>query len=263
MNTLSLLDYNIWFDKFNLAERTLSLIDVIEETKPDVITLQEVTKKVHEVLITTLSKFGYLNYYPKTIDGSYDCAIFSKYPIINSKKIEFENSKMNRSLRTSVIEYPLMSKDKDDLVNIEQIKVVIATAHYESLFKPKDSLIKKEQFEITKMELDNLSKEYQHIILGCDTNIITDEDKLFLTKDINWRDAWIEFGRDKEKEYTYDTETNKNLIQRGIKNLRSRVDRIIYRGDMICRKFELITDGNFIILPSDHHGLYVKLELLG
>ena len=46
MNTISILDYNIWFDKYNMAERTISLIDVIEEKKPDILLLQEVARDV-------------------------------------------------------------------------------------------------------------------------------------------------------------------------------------------------------------------------
>jgi exonuclease III len=263
MNTLSILDYNIWFDKHYLAERTLSLIDVIEEKKPDVILMQEVTKKVFEVLILTLTKLGYKYSYPEIINKTYDCIIFSRFPIIETNIVDYDNSRMIRSLITVVIEYPLMCKDKNELIALENTKIVIGTSHFESFFEKKYSEIKKNQYICAKNELDNLSKKYKYVIFGGDTNIANEEEeKSFFKNDNNWIDTWKDFDSDPNNEYTYDTQTNKNLIFRGIKNLRGRTDRILYKGDMITRKYELITEGNFIIPPSDHHGIYVKLEII-
>ena len=261
MNVLTVLDYNIWFDSYSRAERTMSLIDIIEDKKPDIICLQEVIDKVYKVLLMTLSKLGYLYHYPETITNAYQCAIISRYPIKETKQIEFDNSRMDRNLIITIIEFPIMTKVKDDII-IENIDIAIATSHFESLFKVKYTAVKKEQFAVAKKELDQLSKECHSVIFGCDTNIIGNEDQYFLTKDAEWKDVWIELEKDHDTEYTYDTETNKNLMQRGVTNLRSRVDRLIFKGDIIAKSFELIKEGNLIVTPSDHHGIFAKLEIL-
>jgi exonuclease III len=260
MNTISILDYNIWFDKFNITERTISLIDVIEDKKPDILLLQEVTIKVFEILKITLNKLGYIYRFPEIINKPYECCIFSKFMIIKNEHNQFENSYMDRELITTVIEFPVIIKNKDTL-NIENINILLGTAHFESMFDKKGSLIKKEQFAYTQKYFDN-QKEYKYIIFGGDTNISNnEEDKLFF-KNSQWTDVWDEIENQEENKYTYDTETNKNLIMRGIKNLRRRIDRILYKGDIVVRYFEMIKDGNFIIPPSDHHGIFVKLEII-
>ena len=264
MNTLSILNYNIWFDKYNMAERTLSLIEVIEEKKADILLLQEVTPKVFEILVMTLTKLGYNNYFPETITKSYDCVIFSKFPIVDNNYKEFDNTQMGRALITASIEFPIIIKNENEL-NIKNIYILLGTSHFESLFEKKCSNIKKEQYLFVKQYLDNKkynNKDYKYIIFGSDTNIVnSDEDKSFF-KDITWSDVWNDIDNQKENEFTYDTETNKNLIMRGIKNLRSRIDRILYKGDIVVREFELIKEGNFIIPPSDHHGLFTRLEII-
>jgi exonuclease III len=260
MNTLSILDYNIWFDKYNMAERTISLIDVIEEKKPDILLLQEVTPKVFEILVMTLNKLGYKHNFPEVINKSYDCCIFSKFPIIEKNYNDFNNTRMGRALITSVIEFPIIIKNGDNL-NVENINILLGTSHFESVFDKKYSNIKKDQYLYVQQYLDN-KKEYKYIIFGGDTNIINEDETKSFFKDIHWNDVWDDIENQEENNYTYDTETNKNLIMRGIKNLKSRIDRILYKGDIIVRDFELIKEGNFIIPPSDHHGLYVKLEII-
>jgi exonuclease III len=264
MNTLSILDYNIWFDKYNMAERTISLIDVIEEKKADVLLLQEVTPKVFEILIMTLTKLGYTNYFPEIILKPYDCVIFSKFPIVDNNYKNYNNTKMGRALITATIQFPVIIKNGNEL-NVKNINILLGTSHFESFFEKKYSNIKKDQYLCVKEYLDNKKddkKEYKYIIFGGDTNITNDDEDKSFFKDISWNDIWDDIENQEENKYTYDTETNKNLIMRGIKNLRSRIDRILYKGDIVVREFELIKEGNFIIPPSDHHGLFTRLEII-
>ena len=261
MNTLSVLDYNIWFDTYNMAERTMSLIDVIEDKKPDVILLQEVRPKIAEILDMALSKLGYVSHFPDAINESYNCMIFSKYKMRNIAWHPYTNSNMGRGLVTALINFPIISKINND-INISSIDILLATTHFESIFDKKHSDVKIDQYQYVKNELDAESIKY--IIFGSDTNIANEnEDKLFF-KDKYWNDAYDDCAYDNKDDnnYTYDTETNKNLIMRKIKNLRSRIDRILYKGDMNIQHFELIKEGNFIIPPSDHHGIFVKFEII-
>jgi len=260
MNTISILDYNIWFDKYNIAERTISLIDVIEEKKPDILLLQEVTVKVFEILTLTLSKLGYTYYYPEKVINIYDCFIFSKYPMKSNSYNEYSNSRMERALITSVIEFPIIIKNGENL-HITTADILIGTSHFESLFDKKNANIKKDQYLYAKSLLDQQT-EYKYVIFGGDTNITNEDENKSFFKDTQWNDVWDDIENQEENNYTYDTETNKNLIIRGIKNLKSRIDRILYKGDIIVRNFELIKEGNFIIPPSDHHGIFVKLEII-
>jgi exonuclease III len=265
MNIVSVVSYNIWFDPTNLRERTMSLVDIIEDNKPDVLCFQEVLEPVNQVLKEVFKKLGYINSYPDRVEDRYDCVIFSKYPIVDMSRIPYDNSSMNRGITSVVIEYPIFFNDNDEdkLISIENNKIIIATSHFESVFKDQINATKIEQYNIAKEYLDIMAKSYKHVIFCCDSNILKSEEKTFLTNDPHWKDAWIETGKDSNKEYTYDTETNKNLTKRNLgSSYQERIDRIIYRGDLIARSFDLITEGNCILPPSDHHGIMAKFEIL-
>ena len=246
MLDVAIMSYNIWFDITNREERLKSLIQIIRYHNPDIICLQEVTPVTSKYLISQLKDYQYI--FPLNIETAYDCMIFSRYEILNHEEYEYDMTLMSRKLYSIIIK-------------INGKKLAICTSHFESEFT-KNNDIKISQYANAHEILNELSKEYS-VIFCSDTNILHHEEKYFITKDKNWSDAWIQNGSDSNNEYTYDTKLNDNLKIRGIqKEIRSRIDRIIYKGDIILNNFKLIKNMcNQNIEASDHYGIMANLGL--
>jgi endonuclease/exonuclease/phosphatase family metal-dependent hydrolase len=250
MNLISVMSYNIWFDEMDREKRLQSLLETIEHNNPDIICLQEVTAKVGESLIENLAG-TYKYVYPNKICLSYGCMIFSRYKITHCNERDYAKTMMGRKLHYIIIEHGSQ-------------KLVIATSHFESDFKKKND-VKITQYIEARNILNDLYYAHGPIILCSDTNILPHEEKYFITEDKYWYDTWRESGSDCSIEYTYDTKLNINLKNRGIrKEIRSRIDRIIYRGNniLVPLNFKLIKGSGDRIEPSDHFGIMSEFEIL-
>ena len=256
MNKLSILEYNIWFDRFEQEKRLISLLETIDHYSPDVICLQEVIPEISNLLIANLKKYKYV--FPDKIDLAYGCQIFSVRPFIHCKEYEYEKTFMGRKLYCVVIE----CNSQEYSSNLQNI--VIATSHFESEFK-KSNPIKTSQYDQAHTILNKYFSSYGPVIMCADTNILPNEEKYFLTEgDESWLDAWSENGADHDKMYTYDTKLNVNLQNRNFhKEIRSRIDRVIYRGRSVLRPldFKLIKRFEDKIEPSDHFGILADFEV--
>lgn len=256
MNKISVMSYNIWFDTFKREKRLISLVNTIKYNNPDIICLQEVVPEVCDILYDQLKNL-YKFRYPKKIDSLYGCMIFSRYKIIQCDEHIYDKTQMERKLYYIVIE--INNSIENNLQNL-----AIVTSHFESDFK-KNNPIKISQYTEALNILNDLYNKYNGVILCADTNILPHEEKYFITKDKYWLDAWKESGSDKLCEYTYDTKLNINLSNRIFHNeIRSRIDRIIYRGQSILNpmNFKLIVGQEQTIEPSDHFGIMVDFEIV-
>jgi exonuclease III len=253
---ISVLSYNIWFDKENKNERTVSLIENIRIINPDIVCFQEVTEDVLKYIKKKLTLY---NIFPKTLDSAYGCVIISKYPISKTKIYKL-TSNMNRTLLVAKIDVRFEFLE-GDMIRAENKHLLISTCHYESEFNSVN-LTKMAQFDEVKTILNRLSKQYSKIIHCADTNITGTEQTRYLTNDPEWKDAWIEMGSDASECHTYDCFTNDNLMKRKIK-LRSRIDRTIYKSDgtLTCINFKMIKGVMDFIQPSDHHGILSVFHL--
>lgn len=247
---ISVLSYNVWFDKENKGKRTVSLVENIKILDPDVVCFQEMTEDVLSYIKKRLTKY-YV--YPKTLNSVYGCVIISKYPISKTKTYTL-SSNMNRSLLVAKIDVLFEILD-GDMIRAENRYILVSTCHYESEFNNVNPT-KIKQFNEVKIILDRLSKQYGNIIHCADTNITGVEQTQYLTNDIEWIDAWIKNGSNNDDCYTYDCYTNDNLMNRKIK-LRSRIDRTAYRsnGALTCTDFKIVKGVLDFIQPSDHHGI--------
>jgi exonuclease III len=239
-----------------VSERIMSLLSIIELKSPDVICMQEVLKDVQQTLLYALYTLGYKYFFPESININYDCIIVSKHPIKKTKEYPYEFSDMGRNLKITVIEH----------INTKQL-FVISTTHFESAFKKtSENSIKISQYAEAEKILNKLSTHYKHIIIGCDTNILSHEEQHLMTNkspDI-WKDSWVENGSDGSKKFTYDTFTNDHVKNKNYNfNIRNRLDRIMYKGDIDTIDFELIkkSPNNNCVQPSDHHGIFAILQL--
>lgn len=236
-NKIKIISYNIWFEDFNKTERLYSLLERIDQEKPDVLCLQEVTEYDYEIIKKELS---YEFRYPEKIDTRYGCVILSKYPMEKSITISLP-SKMKRDL--------ILSK-----ININDFICVIANVHFESEFNNSNN-IKKLQFKYVGAILNKLYCKYFNVVLCSDTNVTQYDEKQFSNCFYNFNDAWKINGSDSKTQFTYDYDTNSNLQLRNIK-LKCRIDRILYKtNNFVCKSFGLLTGENLFIDPSDHHGI--------
>jgi exonuclease III len=244
-NIVKIMSYNIWFDDYKKQERIISLIKTIDNNKPDVICMQEVTIPIFNQLKTKLKDYPY--YYPKKMKYIYNCVIFSKYLIVEKEHIDYKNSKMCRGIVSTVICKNIIKN------NIEETKYfVVSNSHFESEFG-KNNVNKLLQYTEAINILEKYNKIYDIVIFCADTNIQKEE------KYINgeeWIDVWKECGKNQNHMNTYDSENNRNLIERKIKNIKERLDRIIIKKNKNIQpiKFELVKNNNEIE-ASDHFGI--------
>lgn len=263
-NTFTVISYNIWFDDSLTAERTASLIKIINDTNPDVICLQEVRPNIYTFLINILGNYRY--HFPKKLIKSYDCAIFSKYPINKCLEYPFENSTMGRSLLITKIDYPYHETTEDG-ISVDKIELAVTTTHFESLFKKKHlNHPKIEQFEITSGILEGLHAGFKNVLLCADTNVLHHEEQKFheFFDENGWLDAWKEKGSSVTTKYTYDSDCN-IYLQNRFPNVKykSRIDRIIYKADnLILEEFTLLKGNGKNIEPSDHFGVCSKFTIV-
>lgn len=265
---LKVITYNIWFDDYEKEKRTISLYKTISKHNPDIICLQEVTPKVYDLLKMLFDNYNYI--YPEELDQSYDCVIFSKHKIITKYKKKYNGSRMGRSLTAINIEY---------LIENKKINFTVATSHFESLFGF-DNQEKLTQYSYAKNILDKLYDEKCPIILCCDTNIMQKEENYFFN-DGKWVDCYKTNKNTKDKNiylfddkyepkdddldsiYTYDTVTNRNLMKRNIYQIRSRIDRILYKSQQLIKpiEYKIIKGDSKEIEPSDHYGIMVSFKI--
>ena len=260
-NDLIVLSYNIWFDKAMCFERTASLCEYIISNNADVVCLQEVRPEIFEILISLLKDFKY--YFPKKINKDYGCVTFSKYQISKCLDFQYYNSSMGRSLLITKINYP--HKNEYNVVN--NIDIVIANSHFESLFKKyQENEVKLKQYEIARQFLDTLYVTYKNVILCSDTNVMQNEEYKFdqeFEQNL-WIDCWKIKGTTLN-EFTYDSKLNSHLNIKLMKfPLRSRIDRILYKtNNCYIDNFDIIKSNNTNnIEPSDHFGVYCKFLIL-
>ena len=209
-NVLTVVSYNIWFDTTLELERMVSLVEMFNQHKPDVICLQEVKPDIYELFINLLTDYRY--HFPKKINKAYGCVTFSKYPISRCLDYDYENSIMGRSLIITLIDYPLHHTTSNG-VSVETFNIVIANSHFESVFKR--TIIneaKVKQYELARDILEKLYNIYHNVIFCSDTNVMPHEENEFNKQfqENGWIDSWVVRGS-QLNQYTYDTEYNIHL----------------------------------------------------
>ncbi|AYV75967.1 MAG: endonuclease/exonuclease/phosphatase family protein [Terrestrivirus sp.] len=278
-NSFIVMSYNIWFDEKDRNIRTDALVCTIRKHCPDVVCLQEVIPEIYEKLKNLLHEYKY--YFPNNLKNRYGCVIFSKYMITQYYDDYYPNTKMGRNLLAINIKYNLLSKNistnsnnsnnsKNDIydkLEVTPIDITIATSHFESLFDNSNMNVEKiEQYIYANNILNKLYDEGNPVILCSDTNLLPQEEKYFFPD--RWVDVFTEDGENPLKKFTYDTRENKNLLMRNIKEIRSRIDRIVYRGGLTLKAdgFRMIKgpikcSNNCEVEPSDHFGIIARFNV--
>lgn len=260
---MKLLQYNIYFGEhtdISISDRMNNVCKCILEQDADVVCVQEVLCNMYNQIVVALNNV-YSHVYPDPRDGlnvKYGTMILSKFPINSATTHKFEFTSMGRDIKL------IMTTDA------ENNKYYICNVHFESEFKSK-CMNKKYQYNRCSDILHHLHKKTNIPIFLCtDTNICditlrAFHDAFNFTK--GWRDAWIENGSVKERELTFDSDTNPILIKRYGNNdklkrtCKVRLDRILHLSNMHITDFKLIgTDNNEIL--SDHYGILCNVSSL-
>ena len=295
MNELKVCSYNIWFDNIMIKERLESLLAKIILENPDVVCLQEVRPEIYDIIKNSLQN-EYKYTFPKTINTNYSCVTLSKLPISKYLIYPFKNSKMDRSLIITKIDYPFINNNQNDQDNqdnqdnqnnqdnqenttsIDKIEIVIVNTHFESIFSRKSkNIVKIDQYKETHKIMEQLVDDYKNVILCADTNILNKEESEFIPtnkfnrkektyeiiSDISsnaWNDSWKLLGNNNNK-FTYDSNINPYLMIKKYK-YRSRLDRIIFKSNnLILIDFRLLQEIKGFVEPSDHYGIIGKFEI--
>lgn len=263
---MKLLTYNISFDYVDFELRMKAIIDIILNTKPDVVALQEVTPHSFNILKESSLSSTY-NFSKEMFIVTYGCLILSKHPIIENKDIKFPNTLMGRSLSYITVKHNEQNYLFAD-IHLESEFARLAKKHNNKSDKEKVMHIisqiphKIDQF---KFMFEHLKQYNDHnIFIMGDTNITELENPLFkLPKDYTDIFTSLNFPSiiSNNLYYTYDYVKNNRILGK----FRSRLDRIYTNAkdiDKSVESFELV-GCEFNVnqkCPSDHFGIMVTIN---
>jgi exonuclease III len=271
--SITVLSFNLWNDVIDRGARAQVFIELVKQTKPDILCLQECTDIVNTMIYPAITSLGYVRpfIYPdssqiqvytlrsiKLINGVFKQTDIAPYGIN-----KLPDTKMNRKIMHFTCKINMSS-------------VTIATCHFESEFG-KHNTIKHGQFQHVEAKLrelynktssdpDILMCDKSNIILCGDFSIGGVDDGLQLSKtfDVNgWLDTWRATGSDPQHEITFNRETNPYNRE---SKYHSRLDRILYLGDNIqCTQHKVIagfqdkqSGAKYVV--SDHYGILAKFR---
>jgi len=239
--TFTVLTYNIDRNEYDLLDRLAALLKLIENTQPDFILFQEVTRISLEKLAREMRVWGYKKYIPEhffNVQRPYFEVIFTKLPVKKPVFQEFRLSTDRRGLGCVCVEV----WGKKDLW--------IVTTQYDALATRKKDEIADTDLLLKRVGID----EDCTVIFGLDSGILEYQRTLGCPN--GWMDAWYEAGTDNEK-YTVDYEKNPFVP----KPNRDRPDRIWFRGDsLLCKSTKLFGEDSELVISS-HYGVICEFEV--
>ncbi len=271
MTEFSVLTFNLWHDLQDREARAKVFIELVKQTKPDIICLQEYTPAAG--LYIPLTELGYIKPMLVSEDSTielYTLNINHGIRIVRTKYSAFQvepcgiqklpETKMNRNMMYFTIACN----------NSNQLFTTICTCHFDSEFG-KHNIIKHGQYKYAENLLRGIytgTNTKSNIILCGDFSVGGVEDGLELSKifDTNgWQDTWRVTGADPRHEITFNRETNP--YNRESKH-HSRLDRVLYLGESIkCVEHRVIagfvdkaTGAKYV--ASDHYGVLAKFKVL-
>ncbi len=124
-SSLTVMTWNIWFDKTNRSQRTETLLNEVRSYDPDIVALQEVVPESMEIIIAKMHPTYYIiGINPNGFPAGYDTLILSKFPPIQWDRYNLPNTKMGRNLLLTTLQTPSR-------------QITVGTFHLESVFFPK------------------------------------------------------------------------------------------------------------------------------
>ena len=122
---LTVMTWNMWFDKKNRAQRTETLLNEVRCYDPDIVALQEVVPESLEIIIAKMQPTYYIiGVNPSGFPAGYDTLILSKFPPIEWDRYYLPKTKMGRNLLLATLQ-------------TQTRQITVGTFHLESVFFPK------------------------------------------------------------------------------------------------------------------------------
>lgn len=266
---LTVITYNIWYNKRHQSARTRELIATLthgHKYKPDIISLQEVTPKSYQILEQALTEDYFL--FEILSQSSESQVPYSNLIAVNRSTLEIVpdtltaydfDSQMGRKLMVCAVKH-----------KATDVKFYVFNAHLESF---------KENWSYRKSQMDSIirlikEEKINNFILTGDFNICDPAEPIeSQLRMANYKDAWIEMGSPNSLKYTYNHNTNnyikwkKSQQSPDAKLMHpshpSRLDRILYRfrdNQALVTKMKLLgvvpsEDPKRPPHPSDHYGV--------
>lgn len=291
-SSFSVASYNVWFGPPHPFERmnAISSALVSQDLPPLFVGLQEVTPELSQMLFPLLESAGYKVVCQDLTDIGYGCAIAvqeNACPVVSSGFVPYEQTIMGRGIVWVLARLEGLGRE-----------VLFTTTHLESFMRNYPSPgrtydgVKERENQVKQLKafcqdcMDKRSSVDMAIITG-DLNW-DDERKrssgidkpLLSALGSDWSDAWLDSWPGKEG-YTYDS--RENAMLKG--NLRRRFDRcLLFRRkptELVTEQVKMIGTDPIPglewrkaphpmaknramtvvpVLPSDHFGLFVKIQ---
>lgn len=243
-NSISVMSYNVRifnrYDWIKDPEVPEKIIRFIHENNPDILALQEYAPRE-----ATVSGYDYKFEEVKGLRSTYGMSIFSKYPIVRTGNLDFENS-TNNAIFIDVV----MSNDTVRIYNVHLESFGIKTDSLNiSGINEKDSrrLINrlkssfvKQQAQVEKLKEHQFSCPYPIILCGDFNN--TQYSWAYRNLKLDLKDSFVQAGKGFGKTYPFN-------------GYPLRIDFVLSDS-----RFKVNEHRNFEIGLSDHEPILVKLS---
>lgn len=256
---IKMLTYNIWLSDEKMQERMEALGEIVEDREPHLLTFQEVT---HDNLAVLQEQRWFSRYHlvpwPPDIakEGkSHFVVILSSFPVERWQVYTLKTSPRNRTL--------VVAETKSSFSSAEA-GFVIATTHL--AYSAYNTRLREEQLK----ESIEIISAYENVCVMGDLNI---EDKVDgdIILPSPWIDAWLSIpGNTDNNGYTWDRSKTPftSVIKKSVNatSYQARLDRVLCKlSDFKVKEMRIVGDKmtKSGILPSDHFGLFIVIELAG
>ena len=246
---LSVLTYNVWFQRASADVRIPKILNIVHEKQPDIIACQE----VEPWLLDYIRSDGRFDAYHQVMEQTGFFGNVSSGLLILSKQVPKQISY-----------HPLPSSMSRALLSIEMTiqtqKLCIYTTHLDSLLDSTKTRVK----QIKSIEkIDNCDNS---LLLGDFNFGENDPENTVLLN--QYTDVWALLMPNRNG-YTWDIEKSVIAKHNAFSGEKSRrLDRIVFKGDQLRpSEIEIIGDDAFITAygmvyyPSDHFGLFATFEM--
>ena len=255
---IKILTFNIWRSTEKMRERMEAIGEIVQDLKPDLATFQEVTRDNLAILQEQRWFSRYHLILPNVAKQERpELAILSSYPVEKWQVYPFKKSDFPRQRRIVVAETNSSSASTST-------KFVIAATHLvHSGFNTK---LREEQLK----ESIKIISAYDNVCVMGDLNI---EDKVDgdIILPSPWIDAWLSIpGNTDNNGYTWDRSKTPftSVVKKSVNatSYQARLDRVLCKlSDFKVKEMRIVGDKmtKSGILPSDHFGLFIVIELAG
>ena len=256
---IKMLTYNIWLSDEKMQERMEALGEIVEDREPHLLTFQEVT---HDNLAVLQEQRWFSRYHlvpwPPDLakEGkSHFVVILSSFPVERWQVYTLKTSPRNRTL--------VVAETKSSFSSAEA-GFVIATTHL--AYSAYNTRLREEQLK----ESIKIISAYDNVCVMGDLNI---EDKVDgdIILPSPWIDAWLSIpGNTDNNGYTWDRSKTPftSVVKKSVNatSYQARLDRVLCKlSDFKVKEMRIVGDKmtKSGILPSDHFGLFIVIELAG